>query len=615
MLPVILFHAGFEMFSGGFVGVDVFFVISGYLITTIILAELEQGKFSIVNFYERRARRILPALFLVMLVCIPFAWHWLLPGDMRSFARSFIAVSIFLSNIQFYRESGYFDTAAEFKPLLHTWSLSVEEQYYVLFPLLLMLGWRFGKKWLLFLLAAVFVASLVAAEWLSIAKPAAAFFLLYTRGWELLIGAFAAFYLAKANRHEFGRGSSEFLGWLGLGLLLYSVFTYSKATPFPGLYALAPTVGSALIILFATQKTCVGKLVGHKYFVGVGLISYSAYLWHQPLFAFARHASSSEPGGLLFAVLSVLALVLAYFSWRYVESPFRNKSKFSRRQVFKFSLAGSVCFLAFGLIGNAKKGFEFRLDDTQREVNAFNYYDIKDTYREGNCFLEKEQSYKDFKAECAAPDDRKAILIWGDSHAAAMSYGFRKNFPAIAQFTATGCPPLLGVAGSRGLMCEGINNYVAAEVAKSQPHTVVLHANWSSYGEQKPLVNLEKTIGYIRTHSPRSKIVVIGSVPQYSPSLPSYMLEKGLSLTDDVRLESYAYENLANMDKQLELLGKRHQFAFFSALSAFCAGKQCLATTRDDNVLMPTAWDYGHLTAAGSVFLANRFKEFYDPKQ
>ena len=178
VLPVILFHAGFETFGGGFVGVDVFFVISGYLITTIILGELEQGKFSIVNFYERRARRILPALFLVMLVCIPFAWLWLLPSDMKDFAQSLVAVSVFASNILFWRESGYFDTAAELKPLLHTWSLAVEEQFYVLFPLLLMLFWKLGKRWILVTLGLAFIASLALAQWAAYAKPAAAFYLL-----------------------------------------------------------------------------------------------------------------------------------------------------------------------------------------------------------------------------------------------------------------------------------------------------------------------------------------------------------------------------------------------------------------------------------------------------
>lgn len=243
VLPVILFHADFETFSGGFVGVDVFFVISGYLITTIVLAELEQGSFSIANFYERRARRILPALFLVMLVCIPFAWIRLLPSDMKDFSQSLIAVSVFSSNILFWLESGYFDTAAELKPLLHTWSLSVEEQYYALFPLFLILLWKLGRSWIVVLLSLLFATSLAVAEWAAYAKPAAAFYLLPARGWELLVGAFAAFYLSHAKREHFCRSIRELGGWLGVALILYAVFAYSKTTPFPGLYALVPTLG------------------------------------------------------------------------------------------------------------------------------------------------------------------------------------------------------------------------------------------------------------------------------------------------------------------------------------------------------------------------------------
>lgn len=263
VLPVILFHAGFETFSGGFVGVDVFFVISGYLITTIILGELEQGKFSIVNFYERRARRILPALFLVMLVSIPFAWILLSPAELTSFSKSLIAVPLFVSNFFFWRDGGYFETAAELKPLLHTWSLAVEEQYYVLFPLFLMLFWKLGKRWILLTLTLVFCSSLAIAQWAAYARPDVAFYLLPTRGWELLIGAFAAMYLSKSYRIEFGKAASEVGGWLGVVLILFPVFSYSKATPFPGLYALVPTLGTVLIILFATEQTSVGKFLGN----------------------------------------------------------------------------------------------------------------------------------------------------------------------------------------------------------------------------------------------------------------------------------------------------------------------------------------------------------------
>ena len=194
VLPVILFHAGFETFSGRFVGVDVFFVISGYLITSIILYDMEAGTFSLIRFYERRARRILLALYFVIFACIPIAWLWLLPPDMKNFSQSLVAVSVFASNIFFWIESGYFSTAAEYKPLLHTWSLSLEEQYYVLFPLFMLLAWHLGKKWIVGLLIVMAIVSLTAAQWGSLNIPSATFFLLPTRGWELLFGTFIAFY-------------------------------------------------------------------------------------------------------------------------------------------------------------------------------------------------------------------------------------------------------------------------------------------------------------------------------------------------------------------------------------------------------------------------------------
>jgi peptidoglycan/LPS O-acetylase OafA/YrhL len=417
VLPVILFHSGFETFSGGFVGVDVFFVISGYLITTIILTELEQERFSIVTFYERRARRILPALFLVILVCIPFAWFWLLPSDMKDFSQSLVAVSIFASNILFWRESGYFDTAAELKPLLHTWSLAVEEQYYVLFPLFLMLFWKLGKRWMLLTLGLVFVASLAIAQWAAYAKPAAAFYLLPTRGWELLIGTFSAFYLSQANRRDFGKVLSELGGWLGVTLILYAVFAYSKATPFPGLYALAPTLGAVLIILFATKQTSVGKFVGNKAFVGIGLISYSAYLWHQPLFALARHQSLIDPSATIFLLLSILALVLAYISWRYVEAPFRNKNIIKRKSIFLFASFGTIFFLVVGLIGNISGGFKFRFS----EIKLPSQWNppIK---CHGAVAI---SAYENPIGECLGKASNKVagdIFLLGDSHAAQITF-------------------------------------------------------------------------------------------------------------------------------------------------------------------------------------------------
>ena len=362
VLPVILFHAGFEWFSGGFVGVDVFFVISGYLITTIIITEMAEGKFSIVNFYERRARRILPALFFVMLACLPFAWLWLNPNDLRDFGISLIAVSTFSSNILFFMEGGYFGTAAELKPLLHTWSLAIEEQYYILFPIFLMLTWRLGIKWILILLSIAFFASLGYAQLRVDTYPSATFFFLGTRGWELLVGVFAAFYL-KFNTHLKSHFVNQSLSLLGFGMIVYSIIVFDKTTPFPSLYALVPTIGTGLLILCAVPKTFIHKLLSLKFIVGMGLISYSAYLWHQPLLAFARHRIFGELSELILIALCLISLVMAWFSWRYVEKPFRNREQIDRRSIFIFSGCLPIIFIIIGLSIDHKSGFNGRYSE------------------------------------------------------------------------------------------------------------------------------------------------------------------------------------------------------------------------------------------------------------
>jgi peptidoglycan/LPS O-acetylase OafA/YrhL len=361
VVPVILFHAGFQTFSGGFVGVDVFLVISGYLITSIIVAEKQTGTFTLAGFYERRARRILPALFVVLLACLPFAWFWLLPVDLRNFSRSLGSVSAFVSNVFFWQSSGYFETAAEFKPLLHTWSLSVEEQYYVLFPLAVMLLWRWGQRRLMVTFALLGLCSLLAAHWGATRQPAATFFLLHTRGWELLIGACLALHHADTTRRELSDGARHAGSAVGLAMILGAVFAYDKTTPFPSFYALLPTVGTALLIACASPTNAVGRVLGHPWMVGVGLISYSAYLWHQPLFAFARHRTIDEPSKALLASLALLAMMLACLSWRHVETPFRNKQRVGRKDIFVFSAAGSVLFFALGLAGSLSQGFPARM--------------------------------------------------------------------------------------------------------------------------------------------------------------------------------------------------------------------------------------------------------------
>lgn len=426
---VILFHAGFEIFSGGFVGVDVFFVISGYLITSVILTDKEAGTFSIASFYERRARRILPALFLVMASCIPFAWYSLAPNDMKEFSQSLIAVSLFISNILFWRVSGYFETVAELKPLLHTWSLAVEEQFYLLFPIFLLLVWRLGKRVTVWLMILGALVSLAVAHWGAHNFPTPTYFLLPTRGWELLIGALTAYFLFSEKRPEFSPLIGEVGSLAGLCLITYSVIAFSKTTPFPSLYALAPTIGASLIIIFANEKTLVGKLLEKKLLVGLGLISYSAYLWHQPLFAFARYNSRSELSELVLLILLLSTIALSCLTWKFVEQPFRKSGTFTRGAILKFALFGSLIFIAIGLVGSYTNGFEklytqTRLTEDQRRLYSLVSRNIDgdmdaDMIDNGDCnfWSRTVEALSEPRFDACQKKYGKAIIILGDSHA------------------------------------------------------------------------------------------------------------------------------------------------------------------------------------------------------
>lgn len=496
VVPVVMFHAGFELFGGGFVGVDVFFVISGFLITSIILSELERGEFSIVRFYERRARRILPALFFVMLCCLPFAWLWLLPQDMKSFAQSVIAVPLFVSNILFKRTSGYFDSAAELKPLLHTWSLAVEEQYYVVIPLLMLLLWRFGRRSLLVVLAGIGVLSLGAAQIGAQANPTATFYLLGTRAWELLVGAAAAFYFSAGLAWHTRVRLAEVLGGLGLALILFSVFFYDKQTPFPGLYALVPTLGALLIILFASPQTRVGQLLAWRPIVFVGLLSYSIYLWHQPLFAFARHRLLGEPPLELLLALGVLTFGLAYLSWRFVETPFRDKGWITRKQVFTGALLGSMLFVVLGAIGYRTDGLPQRFDAALLEILRVE----KDkSPSEGRC-LYSGKNYPAPEKACTIgkAEDIRGVLL-GDSHADAIANALGRDLAergiGFRRLTYSGCPPVLDVYRvdtKSESFCHEFNRRVFEHVVGDPTiRHVVLVARWPQYLERARFDNGE----------------------------------------------------------------------------------------------------------------------------
>ena len=325
VLPVVFYHFQIAPFTGGFVGVDIFFVISGYLITSLIQHETANGALSLVRFYERRARRILPALFLMMLATTALAGTILFPQDVMNYSRSLIATTLFGSNLYFWSTVEYFDIVAERKPLLHTWSLAVEEQFYLLYPALFWLLRGASQLKLVHVVAAIFLVSLGASIWALRFAPVSDFYLLPFRAWELMLGAMLALTPIKSS----GRISTA-LAWSGLALLLFSIFAFSVDTPFPGEYALLPCIGAACVI-YAGPQTIVGRVLSLRPVVFTGLISYSLYLWHWPLLIFARYVVLRDL--LLWEKLALILLsgMVATLSWAYVEKPFRTLGKIPSR--------------------------------------------------------------------------------------------------------------------------------------------------------------------------------------------------------------------------------------------------------------------------------------------
>lgn len=481
VLPVVFYHAGIPGFPGGYVGVDVFFVISGFLITGIIWSEILTGNFSLANFYERRARRILPALFAVIAVSLFIGSLIFLPADFEKLSKSALAATFFISNGYFWHALDYFGTAADFRPLLHSWSLAIEEQFYIVFPLFLIIAARYRNGLMLGSMAVLFVLSLAGSIYAVDRAPQSAFYLSPARGWELLMGSFLALGLGPQLRARWLR---EGVAAAGLAMIALPIFVYSNETPFPGIAALPVCVGTACLILSSSNEaTLVGRALSLRPVVFVGLISYSLYLWHWPVLVFLRHyfgVKHLEPSIAIFAICA--SFLAALLSWRYIERPFRQKGLLSRRQVFStVGYSTAVIALICGAIWTLR-GVPMRFDATVL-VLAQGKKDVSPrrrecTYRlpdEGLCKLGIEG------------DKPPTFLLWGDSHAIALMpavdvagrHARRSGIVA----GANACPPLLGVQRihADGRRCRNYNDAIIAMLKQDRMKitTVILAARWA----------------------------------------------------------------------------------------------------------------------------------------
>ncbi len=610
VVPVVLFHAGLPWLSGGYVGVDVFFVISGYLITSIILAEQSEGRFSIAAFYERRARRILPALFLVMLACLPFAWWWMTPHHLKSLAQSMVAATWFVPNLYFFLKNGYFETDADEKPLIHTWSLGVEEQYYIAFPWLVMACRRFGPGMLGTMIAVTAIVSLVASEWAAHFHPVGNFYLAPTRAWELALGSL----LAMAAIHDLprmplGLARRNLLSMAGLAMIIVPMFAYGPATLFPGLHALAPTVGAALVIGFARADTLVGRLLSWRPMVGIGLVSYSIYLWHQPLFAFARLYSTGKPAPWLLGVLTLTSLALAGLTWRFVELPFRDRHRFDRRRIFTLALSGSVALCIFGLVGHFTEGLPGRLKPEQREILAYGEQpeNQKAGFAPSPCFLAPGENSAALgrcidHAEARGP----SVFLWGDSHASHLYPGLHRQLADTTKFsyvTASACPPLVTGESGLGSACRDFNRAALARIIHDRPDSVILAAVWGNYR----WAELAATLAALKENGIQ-KIEVVGPVPRWNPSLPVVIARFRVNFAElPIRTRLGLDVSTQLLDAQMRQFCHEHGVQYISPYASLCNNDGCVIRVGQDIASM-LQWDVSHLTRRGSEYLMARIR-------
>ena len=406
---VILYHAqitilGHQPFKGGFIGVDIFFVISGYLITSIILKELvTTGSFSFKHFYERRIRRILPAFLFVMLVSFPFAWMYLLPGSFIDFSKSILYSLGFSSNFYFhYSGQIYGAESGLLKPFLHAWSLSVEEQFYILFPIVLLITFKYFRKYLIHILILGFVISLGFADWGSRNHPSASFYFLHTRMWELIAGSILAYYEITIGHRSENKILNSILPGIGLFLIILTIIFFKLHFPNPSLYSLPAIVGTCLILWFSNKNEIITKILSTKLFVGIGLISYSLYLWHYPVFAFARTVFIFDETISKKLIVGVTIIILSIFSYYFIEKPYRYKS-YQFKKIFILITTLFFILISFNLYVINDDGIKTRLPKIfQTELWAHNLN-----------FYQKDNTQK--------------VVLIGDSHAVALGFNLNEE--------------------------------------------------------------------------------------------------------------------------------------------------------------------------------------------
>ena len=633
VVPVVLYHFRVPGFGGGFVGVDVFFVISGFLITSLIFGEMHAGEFSILRFYERRVRRIFPALFTVVAATLAVGVLVFFPRDLLRLAESAIATALFASNFDFWLQSGYFDVGADLKPLLHTWSLAVEEQFYLVFPALLRLLHTRRRRSLLSFVVALAVVSFGLSLWAVSRHPSAAFYLAPYRTWELMLGAILALGEFPQPKSHL---AADALSLTGLAAIGWAVFGFSETTPFPGANALFPCLGAAALIYSGATKGTICRGLATRPLVFVGLISYSLYLWHWPIHVYSTYVSSAVSSWAWRLALIALSFGLAILSWRFVEQPFRRRGTFSRRAIFRYGASATAATLVLSALPFAVHGLPQRFPPSVQRIIA-EADDIEP--RRHECFNRSAEDVAQGRI-CTIGDPKApapSFLLWGDSHGdallpavdAAAARAGRKGL-----FVGHGrCPPLLHLSLSDEPTgrCAELNETAFRLAQRTEIKEVILVARWAYYdqgngygpdaSEVRRLIDLdppatpdksqhasfarilERTV--LSLLKAGKKVFIVAPVPEPGFDVPE-------TLARDALYGAGQHQTLATADYRrrdafvLSDLGKlqaKFGVSIIDPAAALCSSNTC-ALQREGK---PLYVDHHHLSVFGAMQIASLF--------
>ncbi|QDL99631.1 acyltransferase [Rhodopseudomonas palustris] len=629
VLLVVGFHAFPAAVTGGFIGVDVFFVISGFLITSIVCQALDRGDFSFATFYARRINRIFPALALVLAACAIGGWFLLFPVDYRDAGKAIGFGAAFLANIALLHDSGYFDTSSELNPLLHLWSLGVEEQFYLLWPPVIILAWRW-KNGAVVVAVAILLASFATNLLLTPTQPSAAFYLPVTRFWELMTGCLLAIVAADPARRGnaplrtmFARHATTLrnVGAVaGIALIAAGAALIDRSRAFPGWWAVLPVLGAALLIAAGPGTWTARRLLGNRAMVYVGLISYPLYLWHWPVLAAIRIARlGEEPPPLMKLIAVLVAFALADLTYRFVEPkiryrPTRAKTAAAFAGVAVVGLIGAGIFVAGGVPSRFSAGVQIVTRDHQAEAMP--------AFRLGSCFLGSGSS---FARECndAPSPGVPRVALWGDSHGAHLYPGLRAVQQSdggfsLSQYTTAGCPPIFGYVSTQTPGCTAANDNARERLKALKPDTVVLVARqWHDYDgpDRDPAAidtMIKATLAELRSIGIR-RIVVVGKFPSWRTPpkrilAQAYRAEAaGLITAAEIPTRDGAPRldrSEADANERLRGFFTEQGVEFISPTPVYCNDRGCLLAVPGDGT--PVTFDGSHLTIASSQFFVRK---------